>query len=292
MEAEVEEMRAALLLTGAGACWRAAKRAARAQEGAAEARTVCVTGGTSFLGFAVVDRLLRHGYSVRLALETREDLDKLREIEMFGENGRDGIWTVMANVMDPQSLNEAFDGCVGVFHTSSLVDPGGISGYTLWFALGKTMAEKAAWRAARGTDLKLVTICPGLVTGPGFRRRNPTPSIAYLKGAQAMLGDGLLATADVEKVAEAHVRVYEAMMSDTAGGRYICYDHVVRRPEEFAELQRQLGLRAAPAGGRVLVVSDDDDRAARFQLCNRKLAALMSARRRCTYDAYFSVPYE
>ncbi|KAK3137907.1 hypothetical protein QOZ80_5AG0362000 [Eleusine coracana subsp. coracana] len=359
MEAEVEEMRAALLLTGAGACWRAAKRAARAQEGAAEARTVCVTGGTSFLGFAVVDRLLRHGYSVRLALETQEDLDKLREIEMFGENGRDGIWTVMANVMDPQSLNEAFDGCVGVFHTSSLVDPGGISGYTkhmarleakaaeqvveacvrtesvrkcvftsslltcvwrqnyphdrrfpttidencwsdesfcrdnkLWFALGKTMAEKAAWRAARGTDLKLVTICPGLVTGPGFRRRNPTPSIAYLKGAQAMLGDGLLATADVEKVAEAHVRVYEAMMSDTAGGRYICYDHVVRRPEEFAELQRQLGLRAAPAGGRVLVVSDDDGRAARFQLCNRKLAALMSARRRCTYDAYFSVPYE
>ncbi|GJN15312.1 hypothetical protein PR202_gb02213 [Eleusine coracana subsp. coracana] len=289
MEAEVEEMRAALLLTGAGACWRAAKRAARAQEGAAEARTVCVTGGTSFLGFAVVDRLLRHGYNVRLALETQEDLDKLREMEMFGENGRDGIWTVMANVMDPQSLHEAFDGCVGVFHTSSLVDPGGISGYTLWFALGKTMAEKAAWRAARGTDLKLVTVCPALVTGPGFRRRNPTPSIAYLKGAQAMLGDGLLATADLEKVAEAHVRVYEAMMSDTAGGRYICYDHVVRRPEEFAELQRQLGLRA---GGRVLVSDDDDDRAARFQLCNRKLAALMSARRRCTYDAYFSVPYE
>ena len=52
----------------------------------------------------------------------------------------------------------------------------------LWFALGKTMAEKAAWRAARGRDLKLVTVCPGLVTGPGFRRRNSTPSIAYLKG--------------------------------------------------------------------------------------------------------------
>ncbi|XP_062181339.1 cinnamoyl-CoA reductase-like SNL6 isoform X3 [Phragmites australis] len=356
MEAEVEEMRAALLLHGTGA-WRsgggAAKRAARAEEGAAEARTVCVTGGTSFVGFAVVDRLLRHGYNVRLALETQEDLDKLREMEMFGENGRDGVWTVMANVMDPESLHEAFHGCVGVFHTSSLVDPGGISGYTkhmasleakaaeqvveacvrtesvrkcvftssllacvwrqnyahdrrfpttidenswsdesfcrdnkLWFALGKTMAEKAAWRAARGTDLKLVTICPALVTGPGFRRRNPTPSIAYLKGAHAMLGDGLLATADVERVAEAHVRVYEAMNS-TAGGRYICYDHVVRRAEEFAELQRQLGLPA----GRVPVPAPAD-RVARLELCNRKLAALMSARRRCTYDAYFPVLYE
>jgi len=52
----------------------------------------------------------------------------------------------------------------------------------LWYALGKTMAEKAAWRAARGRDLKLVTLCPGLVTGPGFRRRNSTASIAYLKG--------------------------------------------------------------------------------------------------------------
>ena len=54
--------------------------------------------------------------------------------------------------------------------------------FQLWFALGKTAAEKAAWRAARGRDLKLVTICPALVTGPGFRRRNSTASIAYLKG--------------------------------------------------------------------------------------------------------------
>uniref|UniRef100_A0A8R7P744 3-beta hydroxysteroid dehydrogenase/isomerase domain-containing protein n=1 Tax=Triticum urartu TaxID=4572 RepID=A0A8R7P744_TRIUA len=140
MAAEVEEMRAALLLGagGPGPAWRwrgggaaaAGKRGAGADEGAAEARAVCVTGGISFLGLAVVDRLLRHGYSVRLALETQEDLDKLREMDLFGENGRDGVWTIMANVMDPESLHRAFDGCVGVFHTSSLVDPGGISGYT------------------------------------------------------------------------------------------------------------------------------------------------------------------
>ncbi|KAF0923553.1 hypothetical protein E2562_006556 [Oryza meyeriana var. granulata] len=362
MEAEVEEMRAALLHHGAGA-WRsggAAKRAAGAEEGAApEARTVCVTGGISFVGLAVVDRLLRHGYTVRLALETQEDLDKLQEMEIFGENGRDGVWTVMANVMDPESLNRAFNGCVGVFHTSSLVDPGGISGYTkhmailearaaeqvveacvrtesvrkcvftssllacvwrqsyphhrrfptiidencwsdesfcrdnkLWFALGKTMAEKAAWRAARGRDLKLVTICPALVTGPGFRRRNSTPSIAYLKGAHAMLAEGLLATADVERVAEAHVRVYEAMSGGgggTAGGRYICYDHVVRRGEEFAELQRQLGLQS---GGALARRGGDGDGDARFALCNGKLARLVSSRRRCTYDVYYPASYD
>ncbi|GJN18273.1 hypothetical protein PR202_gb05416 [Eleusine coracana subsp. coracana] len=395
LQAEVDELRASLMV---GAGWRPsgghahAKRAPGDEPGAASARTVCVTGGISFVGFAVVDRLLRHGYTVRLALETQEDMDKLREMEMFGEDGRDGVWTVMANVMDPESLHRAFDGCSGVFHTSGFVDPGGMSGYThpnfsipkkepeledsliridtdqsdpgnlpcncwfvgkhmarleaqaaervieacvrtgsvrkcvftssllacvwrqnyphdrrfptiidencwsdesfcrdnkLWFALGKTAAEKAAWRAARGRDLKLVTICPALVTGPGFRRRNSTASIAYLKGARSMLADGLLATANVETVAEAHVRAFEAMGDNTAGGRYICYDHVVQRPEEFAELERQLGL---PSRG--VAVQGADDRPARFELCNRKLARLMSSRRRCTYDTYYSVAFD
>ncbi|RLM93521.1 cinnamoyl-CoA reductase 2 [Panicum miliaceum] len=136
LQAEVDELRAALLAGGghgAAAGWRRSVGAKRAPgaAGGAEARAVCVTGGISFVGFAVVDRLLRHGYTVRLALETQEDMDKLREMEMFGEDGRDGVWTVMANVMDPESLRRAFDGCAGVFHTSAFVDPGGISGYTV-----------------------------------------------------------------------------------------------------------------------------------------------------------------
>jgi len=78
LQAEVEELRAALLGGGGGhgaaAGWRrsaGAKRAPGAGAGGADARAVCVTGGISFVGFAVVDRLLRHGYTVRLALETQ-----------------------------------------------------------------------------------------------------------------------------------------------------------------------------------------------------------------------------
>jgi hypothetical protein len=102
-----------------------------------------------------------------------------------------------------------------------------------------------------------------------------------------MVAEGLMATADVERVAEAHVRVYEAM-SGTAGGRYICYDHVVRRAEEFAELERQLGLRPrgmAPPSGDMAVAPSSE-------LCNRKLARLVSSRRRCTHDAYLPVAYD
>lgn len=54
--------------------------------------------------------------------------------------------------------------------------------WQLWYALGKLRAEKAAWRIAEQEDFKLVTICPGLITGPEFSHRNPTPTFAYLKG--------------------------------------------------------------------------------------------------------------
>lgn len=88
LQAEVDELRAALGLAGSGGHgeaaggggWRRsagrghadAKRAPGGDAGAgAAARAVCVTGGISFVGFAVVDRLLRHGFTVRLALETQ-----------------------------------------------------------------------------------------------------------------------------------------------------------------------------------------------------------------------------
>jgi hypothetical protein len=80
LQAEVDELRAALLGGGgheAAGGWRRsaghadAKRSPGGDAGGAAARAVCVTGGISFVGFAVVDRLLRHGYTVRLALETQ-----------------------------------------------------------------------------------------------------------------------------------------------------------------------------------------------------------------------------
>jgi hypothetical protein len=70
LQAEVDELRASLLVENG---WRPSgvRVDAKRAPGGAAARTVCVTGGISFIGFAVVDRLLRHGYTVRLALETQ-----------------------------------------------------------------------------------------------------------------------------------------------------------------------------------------------------------------------------
>ncbi|WOK95638.1 cinnamoyl-CoA reductase-like SNL6 [Canna indica] len=320
----------------------------RRKDGAGEGglrEEVCVTGGVSFVGSAIAARLLERGFAVRLLVESQEDVEKVRKMEPNGD-----IRSVMADVMDIESLCRAFDGCATVFHASTSLDPRGLSGYTkhmadvevraaervveacvrtesvnkcvftssllactwqqsdrcdrrraspvvdescwsdeslcrdkkLWFALGKTMAEKAAWRIARGRrDLNLVTVCPALVTGPGFRRYNSTASIAYLKGAHDMFAQGLLATVDVDTVADAHIKIYEAMTASSAGGRYICYDHVIQRGEEIQELEGQLGLAKRTYG---------ESRTTTEMISKRKLTRLMVSKslRGCTYDVYSS----
>ncbi|XP_068638710.1 cinnamoyl-CoA reductase-like SNL6 [Aristolochia californica] len=293
-------------------------------------KLVCVTSGISPLGFAIVNRLLSRGYSVRIALDNQEDLERLREMEAGEKCKR--ISVVMAQFTNLESLCEAFSGCSCIFHTSSFVDPAGLSGYSkhmadlecnaaekvieacariesvrrcvftssllacvwqandnhpdrprlldescwsdetlcrdkkLWLALGKTMAERTAWRVANEADLKLATICPALVTCPEFSRRNFTATLAYLKGAKEMYRKRLLATVSVDEVAEAHVRVYEAQ---GACGRFICYERVIDRDEEAAQLASQMGT-AESVGTQMSAESPPP-----FELCNSKLCRLM-----------------
>ncbi|KAG8637791.1 hypothetical protein MANES_15G165400v8 [Manihot esculenta] len=148
----------------------------------------------------------------------------------------------------------------------------------LWYALGKLRAEKAAWRIAKERGLKLVTICPGLITGPDFFRRNPTATIAYLKGAREMFADGLLATVDVMKLAEAHACLLEAM-NKTAFGRYIYFDHVIDGEKEADKLAKKIGMPAEKICG-----NESINFLARFELSNKKLLNLMSRTLRSCYN--------
>lgn len=56
------------------------------------------------------------------------------------------------------------------------------NGEQLWLALGKTNAEKAAWRKSMELKVKLVAICPGLLMAPSFPYAHKDTSIPYLKG--------------------------------------------------------------------------------------------------------------
>ncbi|CAN6572214.1 unnamed protein product [Malus baccata var. baccata] len=308
---------------------------------------VCVTSGVSFLGLALVDRLLRRGYSVRLVVDNQEDVEKLREMRTSGSTD-DRISAVMAKLTDDddvESLSHAFDGCRGVFHTSAFVDPAGLSGYTksmaeievkasenvmkacavtpsvrkcvltssllacvwqdstrndlspvinhdswsteslcidkkLWYALGKLRAEKAAWKIAEEKGVQLATICPALITGPEISTRNPTATLAYLKGAQEMYQSGVLATVDITRLAEAHLGVFEAM-NEAAFGRYICFDRVVDGEEEAEKLAEATSMPKNKFVGN----GDSNTIQNRFELSNRKLTNLLSGRVHCCYSS-------
>ncbi|MBA0548209.1 hypothetical protein Golob_019319 [Gossypium lobatum] len=238
---------------------------------------------------------------------------------------------------DLQSLCDAFRGCHAVFHTSSFIDPHGISGYSeqkvfletevartvmeacakaayikrcvftssllasiwrnenidgiiddscwsseefcrenkLWLALGKTKAEKVAWMKAKELKVNLVTVCPGLLMAPTFPNSHIQTSIPYLKGGQMMLQQGCLAIAEVEKVAKAHVSVYEGM-NYGASGRYLCFDGVVRRQQEAIELEKGLKMTGFLLGERHVVLSEEDEEEIPIKISNSKLAALLN----------------
>lgn len=300
-----------------------------------EKKLVCVTSGNSCLGVHIVKQLLARAYFVRITVQNPVEIEEMKEmLEQEEMNMVESV--VVAKMGDLGSLCEAFAGCHSVFHTSSFIDPRGLSGYSeimaileregsrnvveacsraayvkrciftsslvasiwrsansfhsslidetcwsdedfcrqnkLWFALGKTMAEKIAWRTSRELRVNLVTLCPALLISPSSSPQNSMTdtSLPYLKGGEMMLQEGVLATADVEKVAEAHVHVYEAMDNE-ASGRYLCFDRVVRKVSEATELENRLKIHGVLWRG-ILVVDDEE---IQTNLTNSKLVNLL-----------------
>lgn len=81
-----------------------------------------------------------------------------------------------------------------------------------------------------------------------------------------MYANGLLAVVDVNRLAEAHVRVFEAM-NKTAFGRYICFDKVIGSENEVEKLEQETGIQINTISRNIT----------RFKLSNMKLQRLMSS---------------
>ncbi|KAL6551486.1 hypothetical protein OROGR_007640 [Orobanche gracilis] len=148
----------------------------------------------------------------------------------------------------------------------------------LWYALGKLRSEKAAWDIARESGLKLATICPALITGSEFYQRSPTSTLAYLKGFQEMYTHGLLATVNIDKLARAHVAVFEGMKRKTASGRYICFDRVIVGEEELEKLVAETGVSTSTS---LIIGGVSCSNRQRFELSNVKLDRVMLRTRSC-----------
>lgn len=78
-------------------------------------QTVCVTGGTGFLGSWCVAVLLARGYKVRATMRTPSKADFLKALPGAIER----LELFQADLMAPGSFDKAVDGCEAVLHTAS-----------------------------------------------------------------------------------------------------------------------------------------------------------------------------
>lgn len=93
-----------------------------------------------------------------------------------------------------------------------------------------------------------------------------------------MYESGVLATMNVNRLAEAHVCVFEAM-NKTTFGRYICFDKIIQSEDEGEILARQTNLCKTKICGSNSIIGQVP-----FQLSDSKLASLMTASFRPCYD--------
>jgi len=88
------------------------------------------------------------------------------------------------------------------------------------YAKSKTLAERAAWAAAKGGDTELTVVNPGAVFGPSLGAKLDGQSVtmmtAMIGGKMPMIPDMSMGMVDVRDVARLHVK---AMTADGAAGK-------------------------------------------------------------------------
>ncbi|KAI3445056.1 hypothetical protein Pfo_001721 [Paulownia fortunei] len=107
-----------------------------------------------------------------------------------------------------------------------------------WYALSKTLAEKAAWKFVEENGLDLVTLHPGYVTGPLLQPTLNLTSEALLnliKEGKQLRPSGICRYVDVRDVALAHILAFE---NSSARGRYCLVGRVAYLFEALDLLNR------------------------------------------------------
>ncbi|XP_076935580.1 tetraketide alpha-pyrone reductase 1-like [Bidens hawaiensis] len=98
----------------------------------------------------------------------------------------------------------------------------------IWYALSKTMAEKAAWEFCNENGINLVTVIPSFVVGPSIPPTlcsTATDILGLLQGeTERFYWHGRMGYVHIDDVALCHILVYE---HENAQGRYICSSTVI-----------------------------------------------------------------
>uniref|UniRef100_A0A2N9J7I1 NAD-dependent epimerase/dehydratase domain-containing protein n=1 Tax=Fagus sylvatica TaxID=28930 RepID=A0A2N9J7I1_FAGSY len=102
----------------------------------------------------------------------------------------------------------------------------------IWYALSKTLAERAAWEFCNKNGIDLVTILPSFVIGPSLPQdlcSTASDVLGLLKGEKEKFQwHGRMGYVHIDDVALCHILVYE---NQTAHGRYLCSSTVLDNDE-------------------------------------------------------------
>ncbi|KAJ6712092.1 hypothetical protein OIU79_008329 [Salix purpurea] len=136
--------------------------------------------------------------------------------------------------------------------------------FKLWHALSKTQAEKTTWALAMDRGVNMVSVNAGLLTSPpDLSIKNP-----YLTGAAEFYEDGVFVTVDLKFLVDAHICIYE---DDSSYGRYLCFNHVVKRHRDAIEHASRL----TPFAPSPPPSFDQDMKIIQRTISNKKLNKLM-----------------
>ncbi|KAI3446354.1 hypothetical protein Pfo_003019 [Paulownia fortunei] len=98
----------------------------------------------------------------------------------------------------------------------------------IWYALSKTLAERAAWKFCEDNKIDLVTILPSFVIGPSLPPllcSTASDVLGLLRGeTEKFQWHGRMGYVHIDDVALSHILLYE---SENAKGRYLCSSTVL-----------------------------------------------------------------
>jgi dihydroflavonol-4-reductase len=117
------------------------------------------------------------------------------------------------------------------------------------YAKSKTLAERAAWEAIKGSNMELTVINPGAVFGPSLGAKIDGQSVQMMSkmitGKIPMIPDMAMGMIDVRDVAKLHVAAMTA--SGAEGKRFIACTEEPVEMASLAKVLREAGYKKAPS---------------------------------------------
>ncbi|KAE9467001.1 hypothetical protein C3L33_01095, partial [Rhododendron williamsianum] len=112
------------------------------------ATTVCVTGAAGFIGSWLIMRLLERGYVVRATVR-----DPVKRLVFTSSAGTVNVQEHQQPVYDENNWSDL-----------DFINEKKMTGWM--YFVSKTLAEKAAWEAAKENNIDFISVIPVLVVGP------------------------------------------------------------------------------------------------------------------------------